>query len=299
VIIGTPGRINDALERHFTTLNQCQYVVLDEADTMIKEGFEEILNKILDQIPTDLKSENEKLAEVQEKESQQGIAKYRITMMFSATMTKELEKLARKYLRAPSYISIGEPGIGKKEIDQKVEYLGSESQKKEKLRNILNKAKPPIIIFVNRKTTADNLLKSLDRNFSAITLHGGKSQEGREKALNGFKDGKYDILITTNVAARGIDVENVKLVINYDAPFTIQDYNHRIGRTGRAGMHGTAITFLTNEDEGIFYDLVEYLIQNNQFVPPELASHPMSKIKPGQNKGQATLPKRRQIVYTA
>jgi ATP-dependent RNA helicase DDX23/PRP28 len=298
VIIGTPGRIQDTLERNFTILNQCNYVVLDEADKMIHDGLESNVNYILNCIPdNNLKSEDEKIAEQQEKECKLGNKKYRITMMFSATMTRNLENLARKYLRCPSYISIGEPGAGKKEIEQRIEFI-SENQKRGRLFTILEKFKPPIIIFVNHKKSTELLCKTLEKSgYKATSLHGGKSQESREKALNGFKDGKYDILICTNLAARGIDVEGVSLVINYDAPFNIEDYNHRIGRTGRAGLKGTSITFITNSDEALFYDLNEYLIHNNQPVPQELSSHPATKIKPGTNVDN--LPRRRQILYAA
>jgi ATP-dependent RNA helicase DDX23/PRP28 len=298
VIIGTPGRIKDALERQYTVLTQCYYVILDEADTMIKEGFEESVNFILDCIPvTNLKSNDEELIEEQEKESKLGGKNYRVTMMFSATMTSSLEKLARKYLRCPSYVTIGEPGSGKKSIIQKIEFT-SEGRKRDLIRSILDRAKPPIIIFVNHKTTVDSLTRYLDKLDHRVTsLHSGKSQEGREKALNSFKDGKYDILVATNLAAKGIDVEGLELVINYDAPNSIDDYTHRIGRTGRAGKKGTAITFLTDSDEGIFYELRNFLEINNQVVPDELASHPASKIKPGTVSDH--VPRRKQIVYTA
>jgi ATP-dependent RNA helicase DDX23/PRP28 len=289
VIIGTPGRIQDCLERHFTTLQQCHYVVLDEADKMIKENFEESLNYILDCIPdTNLKSEDEKIAELQEKECIQGVKKYRITMMFSATMSPALEKLARKYLRCPSYISIGEPGAGKKEIEQLVEFIEDESRRKERLRNILDRSNGPIMIFVNHKTTADYLCKFLEKyNYKASTLHGGKSQDAREKALKGFKSAKYDILVCTNVAARGIDVTGVTLVVNFDCPDNIHDYVHRIGRTGRANMKGKAITFIGKKDEGIFYDLREYLEKNNQPVPNDLQHHHASRIKPTAKSGDS------------
>lgn len=223
VIIGTPGRIQDCLEKHFTILNQCNYVILDEADKMIKDGFEENLNYILDCIPsTNLKSEDEKVIEEQENESKLGIKSYRITMMFSATMTNSLEKLARKYLRCPSYISIGEPGSGKKEIDQRVEII-SENQKKDRLINLLNKFKPPIMIFLNYKSSVDNLCKYLEKmDIKISSLHGGKTQEARERALKGFKDGKYDVLVCTSVLARGIDVTGVTLVVNYDAPKSME-----------------------------------------------------------------------------
>jgi len=223
VIIGTPGRIQDTLEKHFTCLNQCNYIILDEADKMIKDGFEENLNYILDCIPaSNMKSEEEKLVEEQEKECKLGLKSYRITMMFSATMTNQLEKLARKYLRCPSYISIGEPGAGKKEIEQRVE-LVTENQKKERLMQLLHKFKAPIMIFLNHKRSVDNLCKLLEKiDINAATLHGGKTQEARERALNGFKEGKYDVLVCTNLAARGIDVYGVTLVVNYDAPTSIE-----------------------------------------------------------------------------
>lgn len=289
VIIGTPGRIQDCLERHFTTLQQCHYVVLDEADKMIKENFEESLNYILDCIPdTNLKSEDEKIAEIQEKECKQGVKKYRITMMFSATMSPALEKLARKFLRCPSYISIGEPGAGKKEIEQIVEFLEDESRRKERLRGILDKTNGPVMIFVNHKKTADFLCKFLEKyNYKASTLHGGKSQDAREKALKGFKSAKYDILVCTNLVARGIDVTGVSLVVNMDCPDIIDDYVHRIGRTGRANMKGKALTFIGKKDEGIFYDLREYLEKNNQTVPNELLHHHASRIKPGIKSGDS------------
>ena len=158
VIIATPGRLQDALQQGFTSLENCNYVVLDEADKMIKENFEESLNYILDCIPsTNLKSIDEKLAEIEEKECKEGNKNYRITMMFSATMNPTLESLARKYLRCPSYISIGEPGLGKKNIKQTVLFL-SEEQKRSKLRHILNdydSYRLPMIIFVNKKRDAD------------------------------------------------------------------------------------------------------------------------------------------------
>lgn len=232
VIIGTPGRIQDTLEKHFTCLTQCNYIVLDEADKMIKDGFEENLNYILDCIPaTNMKSEDEKLVEEQEKECKLGIKSYRITMMFSATMTHQLEKLARKYLRCPSYISIGEPGAGKKEIEQRVEIV-TENQKKERLMQLLDKFKPPIMIFLNHKRSVDNLCKLLEKiDVNAATLHGGKTQESRERSLNGFKEGKYDVLVCTNLAARGIDVYGVTLVVNYDAPTSIEGNSYSFIRS--------------------------------------------------------------------
>ncbi|CDJ62369.1 DEAD-box family helicase, related [Eimeria necatrix] len=147
--------------------------------------------------------------------------------MFSATMPPALERLARKYLRAPSYISIGDPGAGKRAIEQRVEFV-SEARKKQRLQ-----------------------------------------------------EGSYDVLVATDVAGRGIDVQGVTLVVNFDMPKEIEQYLHRIGRTGRAGKKGVSISFLTEEDSGLFFDLVKTMKSANCQVPLELLSHPASKVKGG------------------
>jgi len=162
LLVSTPGRLKDALESRYTVLNQCSYVVIDEADRMMEMGFEETLQYILDAIPeTNLKSDREDLAELQEQKSKEGESVYRITHMFSATMPPPVEKIARRYLRCPSYISIGEPGGGKKEIEQIVEFM-SEGEKKHRLKGILNRCEPPIIIFLNEKKAVEILAKTLE-----------------------------------------------------------------------------------------------------------------------------------------
>ena len=162
LLVGTPGRLRDALENRYTVLNQCSYVIIDEADRMMEMGFEETLQYILDAIPmTNLKSEKEELAELQEQKSKVGEKVYRITHMFSATMPVAVEKIARRYLRCPSYISIGEPGGGKKEIEQRVEFI-SEGEKKHRLKQVLNQCEPPIIIFLNEKRGVELLAKTVE-----------------------------------------------------------------------------------------------------------------------------------------
>ncbi|RQX67357.1 DEAD-family helicase [Toxoplasma gondii CAST] len=282
IVIGTPGRVKDCLEKAYTVLNQCNYVVLDEADRMIDMGFEEIVNFILDQIPTsNLKSNDEALILQQEMQAKAGHRLYRLTQMFSATMPPAVERLARKYLRQPSYISIGDPGAGKRAIEQRVEFV-PEARKKQRLQDVLENATPPVMVFVNQKKSADALAKVLGKlGYSACSLHGGKAQENREAALSSFKEGSHDVLVATDVAGRGIDVEGVQLVVNFDMPKDIEAYTHRIGRTGRAGRKGLAISFLTEEDSGIFYDLKQLLVSTNNIVPLELAHHPAAKAKGG------------------
>ncbi|KJP87180.1 hypothetical protein AK88_03227 [Plasmodium fragile] len=295
IIIGTPGRIQDCLEKAYTVLNQCNYVILDEADRMMDMGFEECVHFILDKIPTsNLKSEDEALALQEEMMTKAGHRLYRLTQMFSATMPPAVERLSRKYLRAPAYISIGDPGAGKRSIEQKLEFT-TEGKKKQKLQEILEMHEPPVIVFVNQKKVADIIAKSISKmKFRAIALHGGKAQELREQTLNSFKNGDYDILVATDVAGRGIDVHGVKLVINFDMPKDIESYTHRIGRTGRAGMKGLAISFITEQDSHLFYDLKQFLISSNNIVPMELANNPASKVKPG---SVIHTPKKPQVMF--
>jgi len=280
--LATPGRLCDALDKRHTVLNQCNYIVIDEADKMVDLGFEDYVRRALLAIPsTNLKAENEDDALRQEIEAKAGHRKYRITQMFSATMPPAIERMARSFLRCPSIVSVGDPGTAKKDIEQRLEFI-SEAKKKKRLEELLVGAEPPIIVFVNQKKAVDVLAKSLDNSgYRVCSLHGGKSQEQREWAMNSFKEGRYDILVATDVAGRGLDVEGVQQVVNFDMPKTIEDYTHRIGRTGRAGLKGLASSFVTPEDSEIFYDLTQFLKSSNQIVPPELANHPASKFKPG------------------
>merc|ERR1719454_799744 len=196
-------------------------------------------------------------------------------------MPTTVERLARQFLRCPAHVSVGDPGQGKKDIEQRLEFI-SEAKKKKRLEELLQGSEPPIIVFVNQKKAVDVLAKSLDNSgYKVVAIHGGKTQEQREWAMSSFKEGRFDVLVATDVAGRGIDVEGVQQVINFDMPKTIEDYTHRIGRTGRAGLKGLSMSFLTPEDSEMFYDLTNFLKSSNQIVPPELANHPAAKFKPG------------------
>ncbi|KAF7255685.1 hypothetical protein EG68_07229 [Paragonimus skrjabini miyazakii] len=285
IVIATPGRLNDVLENRYLVLNQCTYVVLDEADKMIDMGFEPEVNNILSYLPvTNEKPDTD--------EAEDGLKllsnfatkhKYRQTVMFTATMPPAVERLARSYLRRPAMVYIGSAGKPTERVEQIV-YMVSEQEKRKKLLQILNAGiDPPVIIFVNQKKGADMLAKGLDKlGHSAVVLHGGKGQEQREYALASLKSGQKEILVATDVAGRGIDIKDVSLVINYDMSKTIHDYVHRIGRTGRAGKSGTAITLLTKEDAPVYYDLKQLLLQSPvSTCPHELANHPDAQTKPG------------------
>ncbi|KAB7496058.1 putative ATP-dependent RNA helicase DDX23 [Armadillidium nasatum] len=285
IVIATPGRLVDVLENRYLVLNQCTYIVFDEADKMIDMGFEPDVQKILKFMPVTNEKPDTDDAEDESKLLQNFLSKhkFRQTVMFTATMPSAVERMARQYLRRPAYVYIGSIGKPVERVEQIV-YMVSEQEKRKKLLNILCKGiTPPVLIFVNQKKGADVLARGLEKlGHNATTLHGGKGQEQREHALANLKSGAKDILVATDVAGRGIDIKDVSLVINYDMAKNIEDYTHRIGRTGRAGKHGKAISFLTKDDSHLFYDLKQLILSSPvSSLSPELANHPEAQHKPG------------------
>ncbi|KAJ8524790.1 hypothetical protein ON010_g16326 [Phytophthora cinnamomi] len=325
IIIGTPGRLMDCLESHYLVLNQCNYVVLDEADRMIDMGFEPQVVAVLENMGSLLKSENE-----EEMEQQLTLAngaqpgeelqhRLRVTTMFSATMPVEVERLAKTFLRHPSIVKIGDEDSGKnKRIDQRVLFMNpgkKRSKLVEVLRDILSAQSVPvprsrkekvvdgakIIVFVNIKKECDSVAKFISsEGFRCTILHGGKTQDQREESLKMFREGYVDMLVATDVAGRGLDIPDVTHVVNFDLPSKIQNYTHRIGRTGRAGKDGVAISFLTDDDEEIMYDLKQYLVSTEMPVPSELANHPSAKAAPGARDEKGNIiarSKRDTVIY--
>ncbi|KAF8231296.1 P-loop containing nucleoside triphosphate hydrolase protein [Tricholoma matsutake] len=278
IIIATPGRLRDVIERHVLVLSQCRYVVMDEADRMVHLGFEADLTFILDKLPSET-MEGEESGEQMDVDGETMIKKgrTRVTTLFSATMPPAVERLARKYLRKPAVITIGEAGRAVDTVEQRVEFITGDEKKKQRLLEILNSGHyaSPIIVFVNQKKTADMVAKDLSRaGWNAATLHSGKNQEQREASLQALRSGESDVLVATDLAGRGIDVQDVSLVINFQMAGSIEAYVHRIGRTGRAGKLGTAITFLTNDDDEVMYDLKQEISKSPvSKVPVELAKH--------------------------
>ena len=252
---------------------------------MIDMGFEPDVQTILDHMPVTNAKPDSELAEDSTAlvENFKSKNKFRQTVMFTATMPPAVERLARTYLRRPAVVYIGSAGKPTERVEQTV-YLMKENDKRNRLIKILNEGiEPPIIIFVNQKKGADVLAKGLEKmGYNAATLHGGKGQEQREIALSGLKAGAKDILVATDVAGRGIDIKDVSMVINYDMAKSIEAYTHRIGRTGRAGKSGKSVTFLTQDDSYLFYDLKQMLVSSPvSSCPSELANHPEAQNKPG------------------
>lgn len=272
IIVCTPGRMIDLLTANagrVVNLTRVTYVVLDEADRMFDMGFEPQITRMLSRIRPQ-----------------------RQTVLFSATFPKNMEALARKTLTKPVEIIVGGRSVVAAEIEQKIMILDND----EKFRRVLyllgqltkNDDDARCLIFVERQETADNLLKELaKRQYPAVSIHGGRDQIDRDQAIDDFKNGIFPVMIATSVAARGLDVKQLKLVINYDCPNHIEDYVHRSGRTGRAGNTGTAATLLTPEQDRFAGFLVRALQDSKQEVPRqllELAKAYEEKVKSGAAK---------------
>ena len=278
VIIATPGRLNDLLEMRKANLSNIQYVVLDEADRCLDMGFEPQIRSIMNHIPTNTPDE-----------------KKRQTLLFSATWPKEIQRLAFDFLQDPIQINVGDVDSlnANKDIKQNI-LMCQESEKHDKLKEILTdligkaeengqqdmrtanggKAHAKVIVFVAKKITCHDLANQLwEDGFAVDSLHGDRPQWERTKVMNAFKAGILRMLIATDVAARGLDVKDVGVVINFDMPAgtnAVEDYVHRIGRTGRAGKKGEAHTFFTHGDKKCARQLVEVLNKSSQEIPPEL-----------------------------
>ena len=282
IVVATPGRLLDCLEHRYTVFNQVLFLALDEADRMIDMGFQPQVEKVLENMHSVQKSDIESEAIQQEAAVKKGEIIVRVTIMFSATMPAEVQSLAQTFLRFPVIVRIGDRDSGKNsKITQRVFYI-PESKKPAKLLSLLQERPAPIIVFVNSRRGCDivgDILQSAGQR--CVVLHGGKAQAIREASLAGFISGKYSVLVATDVAGRGLDIDNVTHVINYEMASDIDRYCHRIGRTGRAGKAGLASTLVTEDDSDIFYDLVQYLKSTKMQIPKEIATHAKAMTKPG------------------
>jgi ATP-dependent RNA helicase DDX23/PRP28 len=293
IIIATPGRLVDCIERRVLVLGQCCYVIMDEADRMIDLGFEESVNKILDALPVGNEKPDTDDAEDAQAMSRHlgGKDRYRQTMMYTATMPSAVEKIAKKYLRRPAIVTIGNTGEAVETVEQRIEFVSGEDKRKKRLNEILASGEfaPPIIVFVNIKRNCDAVARDIKHmGFSSVTLHGGKTQEQREAALASVRNGATNVLVATDLAGRGIDVPDVSLVVNFNMATNIESYTHRVGRTGRAGKSGVAITFLGNEDADTMYDLKQMLMKSQiSRVPEELRKHEAAQQKSSRSGGGA------------
>ncbi|MGG1401211.1 DEAD/DEAH box helicase [Bacillus salipaludis] len=237
VVVGTPGRVMDHIERGTLALEKIKYLIIDEADEMLNMGFIDEVEDIINELPSK-----------------------RVTMVFSATLPKDVENLCHKYMKDPVNIEIAASGITTDTIEHRLIEV-KEGDKIPLLKDVTVFENPDsCLIFCRTKEHVDNVYTELDKaNYSCERLHGGLEQQDRFAVMEGFKMGNFRYLIATDVAARGIDIDNVTLVINYDVPMEKESYVHRTGRTGRAGNKGKAITFAT-PFEGKFVKAIEKYI---------------------------------------
>ncbi|KAF3940268.1 hypothetical protein ABW19_dt0209184 [Dactylella cylindrospora] len=249
LLVATPGRLVDLLERGRISLASIKYLVLDEADRMLDMGFEPQIRRIV------------------EGEDMPGVSN-RQTLMFSATFPRDIQMLARDFLKDYVFLSVGRVGSTSENITQRVEYV-EDHDKRSALLDILSAHQGGLtLIFVETKRMADTLSDFLiNQNFPATSIHGDRTQRERERALEMFRTGRYPIMVATAVAARGLDIPNVTHVVNYDLPTDVDDYVHRIGRTGRAGNTGLSTAFFNRGNRGIVRELIELLKEANQDVP--------------------------------
>ncbi|KAF9428190.1 pre-mRNA processing RNA-helicase, partial [Podila epigama] len=276
IVVCTPGRLIDLLcanSGRVTNLRRTTFLVLDEADRMFDMGFEPQVMKIVN-----------------------NVRPQRQVVLFSATFPKQMEALARKLLKRPLEITVGARSVVCEDVTQIVE-VREDDTRFNRLLEILGKAynddpEARVLIFVSRQEAADNLLRDLmRRGYVSMSIHGGKDQVDRDSAITDFKSGVCQILIATSVAARGLDVKKLGIVINYECPNHMEDYVHRVGRTGRAGNKGVAYTFITPEQERFAPDIAKALTNSNTPIPPELQRLVDSfneKIKSGDAKQTAS-----------
>lgn len=245
IVIGTPGRIIDQMNRGNISFNKIKYLVLDEADEMLKMGFQEDLETILKTMPTE-----------------------RQTALFSATLPAFIKNVSKKYMIDPEFVKIENKTLTVDAIDQKIYYC-KKDQKKDLLVRLLDYYQfKSVMIFSNTKAMVDELVLFLqNQGFSADGLHGDLKQASRDRVMQSFRTQSVDILIATDVAARGIDIDGIECVVNFDIPNENEIYVHRIGRTARAGATGTAITLATTRSKNRVFELESYIKRKIEVMP--------------------------------
>ncbi|KAL7516800.1 hypothetical protein ACHAWX_001778 [Stephanocyclus meneghinianus] len=247
-VVATPGRLRDFLKKRSINLDICRYICLDEADRMLDLGFDEEVGEIMNHFHHQ-----------------------RQTILYSATFPKKFQDFAKQTLVRPVVVNVGRAGAANLDVIQEVEYVKQEA-KIVYLLECLQKTAPPVVIFCEKKGDVDDIHEYLLlKGVEAVSIHGGKDQEERNEAIALYKAGKKDVLVATDVAAKGLDFADIQHVINFDMPSEIENYVHRIGRTGRCGKTGVATTFINKScEETTLLDLKHLLKEAHQRIPPVL-----------------------------
>jgi ATP-dependent RNA helicase RhlE len=253
VLVATPGRLLDHIEAKNCVLNQVEYVVLDEADRMLDIGFLPDLQRILSYLP-----------------------KQRQTLLFSATFSPEIRRLAESYLQDPLMVEVARANATATNVEQHFYSVATDDKRAAVLKILKDRGIKQALIFVNSKLGCARLARSFERDgLRTNALHGDKSQDERLKALEAFKAGTVDVLVATDVAARGLDIVDLPAVFNFDVPYNAEDYVHRIGRTARAGASGLAITLVSRDDARLVGDIEKLIHKKIELEPLELDDAPV------------------------
>lgn len=246
ILVGTPGRLLDMIDRGRISLSKVRYLVLDEADRMLDMGFEKSIRQIVEQ---------------------RDCPKDRQTLLFSATFPKDIRQLASDFLYNYLFLKVGRVGSTTESITQVVKWVEPHQKNAEIVKDLLE-TQGRTLVFAETKRDTDALARYLfSQGFHATGIHGDRCQREREAALRAFKNGKIQVLVATDVAARGLDIDDVAHVINFDMPACADSYVHRIGRTGRCGNLGKATAYFHNANKGIAKDVVKLMAQANQVIP--------------------------------
>jgi len=264
ILVGTPGRLVDMIDRGKVSLSEIRFLVLDEADRMLDMGFEKSIRQIVEQrdMPPN---------------------KHRQTMMFSATFPKDIRQLAADFLNDYLFLKVGRVGSTTESITQVIKWVEPNAKVAEVIKD-LRAVDGRTLIFAETKRDTDSLARELfSQGFRATGIHGDRCQREREAALRAFKSGKIQVLVATDVAARGLDIDDVTHVINYDMPASIDSYTHRIGRTGRCGNTGRATAYFNTANKGLAKAVVKLMTEAKQEVPPWL--HQLALENAGSKRG--------------
>ncbi|XP_021509997.1 probable ATP-dependent RNA helicase DDX59 [Meriones unguiculatus] len=255
VIIATPGRLLDIIKQSSVSLGAIKIVVVDEADTMLKMGFQQQVLDVLENTPSDCQ-----------------------TILVSATVPSSIEQLAEQLLHNPVRIITGDKNLPCSSVRQIILWV-EDPAKKKKLFEILNDQKlfkPPVLVFVDCRLGADLLSEAVQKitGLNSTSIHSEKSQVERRDILKGLLEGDYEVVVSTGVLGRGLDLVNVKLVVNFDMPSSMDEYIHQVGRVGRLGQNGTAITFINNNSKRLFWDVAKRVQPTGSILPPQLLHSP-------------------------
>lgn len=261
ILIATPGRLLDLMQQHFVSLQHLQFFVLDEADRMLDMGFIHDVKKIITKLPAK-----------------------RQTLFFSATMPTEIAKLSQHILSNPVKVEVTPVSSTAENVEQAIYFVEKENKRDLLIHLLKDKNIASALVFTRTKHGADKVAKELNRaNVKTDAIHGNKSQNARQKALSNFKTGEIRVLVATDIAARGIDVEDLTHVINFELPNIPETYVHRIGRTGRAGASGIALSFCDREEKVFLRDIHKLIAQ----TIPVVEEHPYKMVQPSYEETKA------------